>query len=287
MEEILKSICVEKEDSENTLGILVIEKKQQLSPSTNTFDFILLVIVRQRTDSTSIMHYQYNDKRIALHNVTEQQIKEWILFGSNNKIIEWIHEGEVLFDKNEFVLNLRNELRDFPFYDRKLKIGVEFAKLIRRYLNGKSFFETGQFLDAYNHMIHCLHHLARLAIIEKGFYPELTVWSQVKQMDPEIYKLYEELVNSEESIEKRLDLLFIASEFLIFSRTKIGAGHLLETLEMQTQWSIGELKSHPELHYYGVDLDLLVEYLIDKDFITVVEVPINTLGLSDRFYFKK
>lgn len=287
MEEILKSICVEKENSENTLGILVIEKKQQLSPSTNTFDFILLVIVRQRTDSTSIMHYQYNDKRIALHNVTEKQIKEWILFGSNNKIIEWIHEGEILFDKNEFVLNLRNELRDFPFYDRKLKIGVEFAKLIRRYLNGKSFFETGQFLDAYNHMIHCLHHLARLAIIEKGFYPELTVWSQVKQMDPEIYKLYEELVNSEESIEKRLDLLFIASEFLIFSRTKIGAGHLLETLEMQTQWSIGELKSHPELHYYGVDLDLLVEYLIDKDFITVVEVPINTLGLSDRFYFKK
>ncbi|KMR35055.1 hypothetical protein EY05_14905, partial [Staphylococcus aureus] len=72
-----------------------------------------------------------------------------------------------------------------------------------------------QYLDAYNHVVHALHHLARLAIIENGFHPEITVWNQVKQIEPEIFKLYEELLTSEESIEKRLELLFLASDFLI------------------------------------------------------------------------
>ena len=86
-------------------------------------------------------------------------------------------------------------------------MGLEFAKLIRSYVDGKALFENKQFLDAYNHVVHSLHHLARLAVIENGLHPELTVWHQVKQIEPEIYKLYEELVNSEETIEKRLELI--------------------------------------------------------------------------------
>ena len=74
----------------------------------------------------------------------------------------------------------------------QVKKGLEFAKLIRRYTDGRVLFENGHFLDAFNHIVHSLHHLARLEVIEQGFYPEATVWNQVKLIEPEIYKLYKE-----------------------------------------------------------------------------------------------
>ena len=58
-----------------------------------------------------------------------------------------------------------------------------------------------------------------VAVIENGLFPEVTVWSQVKKIDPAIYKLYEELIISDEPLEKRLELLFLASEFFIHNRT--------------------------------------------------------------------
>ncbi len=80
-------------------------------------------------------------------------------------------------------------------------------------MDGKLFFDHQQYLDAYNHVIHSLHHLGRLSVIEKGFHPEVTVWNQVKHIEPEIYKLYEELITSEETLDKRLELLFLVSDF--------------------------------------------------------------------------
>lgn len=50
----------------------------------------------------------------------------------------------------------------------------------------------------------------------------------MKRIEPAIYKLYEELILSNESLEKRLELLFLAGEFLINSRTNDGGQHILE-----------------------------------------------------------
>ena len=36
------------------------------------------------------------------------------------------------------------KLQEFPFDGRKLKMGLEFAKLIRRYMDGKAFFDHNQ-----------------------------------------------------------------------------------------------------------------------------------------------
>ncbi|MBS4198458.1 hypothetical protein KHA93_02120 [Bacillus sp. FJAT-49732] len=284
MEDILRPIYQERASHDNTLGIIKIEKKHKAATLTDNFDVILLMIVKEQTKPIYIKHYQYEDKKAALHIVSEQQLKEWLLLGSNRKIVEWIYEGKILFDRNDYMEDLRNELKDFPFYGRKIKIGLEFAKLIKRYMDGKAFFETGQYLDAFNHIVHSLHHLGRLSIIENGYHPELTVWNQVKQIEPEIFKLYEELIKSEEPIEKRLELLFLASEFLIFSRTPVGAEHLLEVMETRDQWSMDEISNHLEIVHYGVDFSLLLEYLIEKDFIQVVEIETKGSGLFHRCY---
>lgn len=163
-------------------------------------------------------------------------------------------------------------------------MGIEFAKLIRRYLEGKVCFEEKNYLDAYNHVVESLHHLARLAVMDKGLYSEVTVWSQVKQIDPAIYKLYEELITSEESLDKRLELLFLASEFFIHSRTADGATHVIEVMSQKDFWTIQELHEQEELKNYSVNLEVFIEYLIDKGYISVERVETKGNNIYHRDY---
>lgn len=284
MEDILRPIYQERASQLNTLGVLMVQKKQKLSHITDSFDEILLVLVKEADQPLFIKHYTYYDKKAAMHIITEAQLQEWLLLGTNRKIFEWLHEAKIIFDRNEYVANLKTELREFPFNGRKIKMGLEFAKLIRRYVDGKALFEGHQFLDAYNYVVHSLHHLARLAILENGLHPELTVWNQVKQIEPEIFKLYEELVYSEETLEKRLELLFLASEFMIHSRTNIGTVHLLDILNRKEIWMFNEIMSEEELLPYSVDLGVLLEYLIDKHLIEVVNIETKGQGVFHRGY---
>lgn len=180
--------------------------------------------------------------------------------------------------------NLKKELKEFPFNGRKVKMGLEFAKLIRRYMDGKSLFENKQYLDAYNHVVHSLHHLARLAVIENGLHPELTVWYQVKQIQPEIFKLYEELLYSEETLEKRLELLFLASEFMIHSKTCIGTAHMMEVLSKKEYWMFNEIMEDKELIPYSVDMSVLLEYLIEKHLVEVINIETKGQGIFHRCY---
>jgi hypothetical protein len=284
MEDILRPIYQERASQSQTLGVLMVEKRQKARPITDLFDIVLLTIVKDAEQPVFVKHYQYNHQKAALFVVTEQQINEWILLGSNRRLIDWLLNGKVLFDRNEYVSQLRTELSEFPFQGRKLKMAIEFAKLIRRYMDGKTFYDNNHYLDAFNHVVHSLHHLARLEVIEQGFHPEVTVWNQVRQIGPEIFKLYDELVNSDEPLPKRLELLFLASEFLIHSRTKMGAAHLLDLLKQKEYWTINDLLTHEEVKNYAVDLPVLIEYLIDKHFVEVLQVETKGQGLYHRYY---
>ncbi|WML43079.1 nucleotidyltransferase-like protein [Neobacillus sp. PS3-40] len=284
MEDILRSIYQERTSQANTLGVLLIEKKLKSYHITDSFDVILLIIVKDAEQPIFIKHYSFGEKKAAMHIITEAQLKEWLLLGSNRKLFEWLDMSKVLFDRNEYIADLKKELWEFPFYGRKIKMGLEFSKLVRRYVDGKALFEEHLYLDAYNHVVHSLHHLARLAVIENGLHPELTVWHQVKQIEPEIFKLYEELVNSEETLEKRLELLFLASEFMIHSKIHLGAAHILDVLNAKDVWQINDIMNEKELLPYSLDLEIFLGYLIEKRLVEVVNVETKGHGILHRNY---
>ncbi|MFJ7737623.1 nucleotidyltransferase-like protein [Lysinibacillus sp. NPDC097287] len=284
MEQVLRPIYQERASQPNTLGVILIQKREEQSNVTDTFDTVLLIIVKEAENPVFTKHYLYEDNKVALHTVTEKLLRKWLLIGSNKKVVDWIFFGKVLFDRNEFLHKLKIELQEFPFNGRKIKTGIQFSKLIRRYLEGKEYFDKGSYLDAYNHVVDSLHHLGRLSIIDSGLYPEVTVWGQVKNIEPAIYKLYEELVMSSEPIEKRLELLFLASEFLIHSRTQDGARHILDVMKKKEAWTIQELHDHSELVNYSVDLEVFVEYLVDKGYILIEPVIAKSEMIFHRHY---
>lgn len=284
MEHVLRPIYQERASHPNTLGVILATKRNDATNLTDTFDSVLLIVVKESEKPITTKHYLDGESKMVMHIITECRLRKWLFRGSNKKLVDWIFFGKILFDRNEFLFKLRSELQEFPFGGRKFKSGIQFSKLIRRYLEGKEFFDRGEYLDAYSHIVESLHYLARLSVIDSGNYPEVTVWAQVKLIEPAVYKLYEELIMSNESLEKRLELLFLASEFMINNRAQDGAAHIVEVMLAKESWSIQELHDHPELSYYSTDLEVFVEYLVERGYILVDPVVAKNAMVFHRQY---
>ncbi|MCD5325574.1 MULTISPECIES: nucleotidyltransferase-like protein [Pontibacillus] len=285
MEDVLRPIYQERASQKNTLGILIIEKKKPISPVTDNFDVILLIIVRGAAQPWFVKHYEFGSKNAAMHIVDEKQLTNWIDTSSFRRAVEWVIEGRVIFDRNEYITSLKENLRNFPQEKRDLKKAIEFAKLIRTYGECKDLYETEQYMDAFSKMIHSLHYLARLSVIEKGFHPEVTVWNQVKRIEPEVYKLHQELSKSNETLDKRVQLMLLATEFAINSRTVNCAKHLIDVMGSKEEpWAYGELMVHPDIQPYALDLGAFLDYLVDKEVIEAVQVETKGKGLFHRTY---
>ena len=271
MEQVLRPIYQERASFPETLGVILVEKRGKGDPITDTFDSILLIITADEEIPIFTKHYTDGNEKAAMHIISEKQLRKWLLQGSKRKVVDWLFHGKVYFDRNEFVERLKTEFQEYPFHGRNIKMGLEFSQLVRGYMEGKTFYEQGNAMDAYHHVVKSLHHLARLAVIENGLFPEVTVWSQVKKIDPAIYKLYKELIISDEPLEKRLELLFLASEFFIHNRTLDGARHIMDLMAEQELWTIQELHEHEEARLYSVDLEVFIEFLIEKGIIKVIQ----------------
>ncbi|MFD1020583.1 nucleotidyltransferase-like protein [Thalassobacillus hwangdonensis] len=285
MEDLLRPIYQERASQPNTLGILILEKKKPVSPVTDNFDVILFIIVKEAKDPWYVKHYEFENKTAAMHIVDEATMNRWIESSSYRRAVEWVINGQVVYDRNEYMVGLKERLRDFPQETRDLKKAIEFSKLIRSYTESKDLFESSQYLDAYSLMVRSLHYLARLAVIEKGFHPEVTVWNQVRKIEPEIYKLYEELIMSDETTEKRVQLMLLAVEHAISIRSEASAKHLLELMKQKDDaWTFGELKVHPEVQLYALDLTAMIEYLTEKELIEVELQATKGINIYHRRY---
>ncbi|MCE7792214.1 nucleotidyltransferase-like protein [Salipaludibacillus sp. CUR1] len=285
MDDLLRQLYQDRTSDKHTLGILFTEKRRNDDANTDYFDVVLLVILDESKPNWEIKHYEYTGYKVAMHLVNTTQLHDWLLNSSNRRVVDWLVNGRLLYDRNEYMKGFRKQMMEFPYEERQIKIGVEFSKLIRRFKDGKALFYEGHYLDSYNQIVHALHHLARLSVIEHGFYPEVTVWQQVKKIEPEIHKLYSELVTGAESIEKRLELLIIANEFELMTKTKMGSAHLIDLMQSkQTPWTIQELKEQLQIHDYSLDLSILVEYLVQKGYIDVVKEETKGKSIYHRQY---
>lgn len=148
------------------------------------------------------------------------------------------------------------------------QIFIEFSRFFMAYMEAKEFLKNGHLLDSYNSVHQSLHHWARLAIIEVGERPELTVWDQLKSIDPSVYKLYEELATSQEPLDKRIELLLLALDFSVLSRMESCGQYILNLLKSrQDPWTVEEIIEHTDLVDEKIDVHLLLEKMLKRSLV--------------------
>ena len=81
--------------------------------------------------------------------------------GTNRKIFDWLFNGKIMFDRNDYLHSLIEELNHFPFHERKLRIGLRIWNINSNIPPWQLFFEQKHYMDSFNHVTHPLHHLGR------------------------------------------------------------------------------------------------------------------------------
>ncbi|WP_368505613.1 nucleotidyltransferase-like protein [Alkalihalophilus sp. As8PL] len=285
MDMFLRQLYQDRASEDDTLAILVIEK--ELSPLSilDGFDAIVLVIKNNPEVDWHVKHYQLGTMKVALHSLSQTTMHHSLIAGTHRRLVDWLFHGKIVFDRNEFLQGVKERIETFPPGDRIKKMTIQFTKMLRRFDEGKTLFHNNHSFDAFSNMMHSLHHLARLAVINHGFYPEVTVWEQVRKIEPETYKLYQELLMSEESLEQRIELLILATELAVRSKTEIGSQHFLTLLASRDgSWTIAEMMEIPEVQDYRIDLELLVNFLIEKEFLLIDHQESKAKGIHHIRY---
>ncbi|MFD1067307.1 nucleotidyltransferase-like protein [Oceanobacillus locisalsi] len=285
MENFQRMIYQEHASNPNTLGILVVERTQFDHPITDEFDSILLIIVEGQEVDWYVKHYEVSGQTVAMHIVTKTLLMDWIDTSGYRRAAEWVIYGKKVYDRNEFVKELKNELQSFPEDKRTLRKMIDFGKLLKNFSEGKALYESKEIMDSYSKILNSLHYLARLSVIDQGYYPEVTVWTQVKNIDLEVYKLYEKFMDSTENLEKRIELMLIAMDFVMFNKAESASMHLLNLLSGQEgYWSYASIKALPEIEHYTLDLNAIISYLEEKDIIEMELVATKNPAVFQRMY---
>lgn len=258
----------------DTVGMMLISNPYSFQTLIDGMDKLVLVVRKSVDGEIETEHGILSDDRVLVKRVTPDTLERWIVSGDHRNVIPWLVSGEVLSDPLGYLSDLRHRLNDWPDDFRERKLLCEFSRFIRTYLLANQDLKDGQVFDAFSHILESLHCWAHIALVEESMHPELTVWEQMRRVNPGIYKLYEELTTSAESMEKRVQLLLLACEFSVWTKMESSCALLIRILASREQpWSVNELFRHPKLTGLPLDLSLILQKLATRGCIREVAKP--------------
>lgn len=215
---------------------------------------------------------------------TEQWISAWQLeksavYGTDEKLVAMLRRSEILLDRDGYMKQLKQRLIRLSDSLQKKLVCREYSRLLRFFHEAKEWLQQGLTLDAYHGFVQALHAWARLVVYEMGEHPQTALWSQVKQLDSSVYKLYEELSMNTETLEKRVELLVLAIEFGVSSRLKDSSRFLVELMETREgPWRLHEIVNHPAVLTAGIEIPLLIDKMVQRSLLQEVICPTDGEG---------
>ncbi|OCT14690.1 hypothetical protein A8709_10950 [Paenibacillus pectinilyticus] len=258
------------------ISVMAVDNPKQLPSLTDGFDTLLLIVTNDLSLNNHTTNYIRDDSRIQERWTDPNSIEQWIRHGVNRNILHWLLKGEILLDQNTYLEGLRHRILEFPGDLREHKLLIEFSHFLRKYLQSKEYILDDHILDAYNNILEALHHWARIVIVEDGYHPEITVWRQIRAINPGVYKLYEELTMSKETLKQRVQLVLLACEFSVMSKMEHCCEAFIQILRESDQpLSSDELQQHSQLVEVKSELPLLLNKLVKKGLIKEVAVIID------------
>jgi len=265
----------------NIIGLLAVKNPYPYNPLIDGLDLLALVVVEKSGVDDGFGHVQIAGERVLVRRIDAKQLEELLyVTGKNRNIVEWLVRGDVLLDRDHNIRELKERLLVFPHKMREQKQLVEFSGFLRTYLQAKQDVLDGSLLDAHSHVLSALHHWAHIVLIEEGKHPEPKVWKQMRTIHPGIYKLYEELAASPETLEQRVQLVMLACEFTVMNKMKSCCALLFQIVGSRDEpWSLAELQNHEAINVLDIDLSLIVQNLVKRAYLR--EVAVMEQGYDD------
>lgn len=254
-------------------GALLVPNPAPSSPLVDGLDGLVLIVRDQEDGLRSLSHYSQDGFRIQERCLSPAQLESWIVYGPTRSVIQWMLQGEIVMDPHLYMEGLRDRIIEYPEELRLQKLQMEFSQFVRSYQTGKQYMQDGHLLDAFSSVLESLGHWARIVIIEEGLHPEVLVWAQVRRINPGVYKLYEELLSNEETLEQRVKLVLLACEFSVMSKMESCCSILLNVIKSrEAPWSLKELAEDTELKALDLELPMLITKMSRKQLIREVAV---------------
>ncbi|WP_274365471.1 nucleotidyltransferase-like protein [Paenibacillus thermotolerans] len=255
-------------------GLVLVERPMQFSALIDGFDALVLVITDGDPRNGRTHYYSKDNHYIQERWYDRTSFEAKLAPGGDKDVQQWVMAGEICMDTNGFLAKGKSQLLTFTPMKREKRLLSEFSLFLRHFILSKNYLDGGDVLDALSHIVTAVHHWARLSIVEQGHTPELTVWKQVKRLNPGIFKLYEELTMSQESVEQRVRLAHLACDFSVMSKLEDCCSLLIRILKSRSEpWSAAELEMHPELSSIQGELHLVLKKLAGKSLVKEVLVP--------------
>jgi len=266
-------------EDEDAVSLLLIANPFSHQPRLDGLDRLVLIVKDDEVADKEIEHWMWDDARVQVRRVSREQLESWIVGSSNRGSAYWLMHGEILVDRDGYLADLRSRLLDWSPLIREQKLLSEFSRFVRGCLQAKQDLKDGQVLDAYSNVLACLHYWAHIALVEEGMHPESTVWEQMRKVNPGIYKLFEELTTSSETLEQRVQLVLLACEFSIMNKMETCCELLIRLIASRHEaWTPAELMRHPDLAGLSLELSVLLYKLVNRGCIREIAKPAPPLG---------
>lgn len=255
----------------NALGAIVLGSQGNAlfqSALLHDFDKVILILHENGAENRLIDHMVAGEFRTQTLRVGRSMLERSIITGDNNERVTCLLEGEIIWDPKGILERLREEVIRFEQPLRERVLFLEFARFLHMHVKSKRYLQAGCYMDSYNCILVALYHWARLEVSEAGHYPMPAVWEQVKNLNNSVYKLYDELTISGETMEQRIELVQLACEFSLMSKMGDCCKWLLDLLrDRKEPCSIEELLALPGLKDVEAELPLVLRKLTSRSLV--------------------
>ncbi|GGO07584.1 nucleotidyltransferase-like protein [Saccharibacillus kuerlensis] len=232
------------------------------------FDVLVFLIFETLEEEMQIHHQMENGVHYQLLSLQAEELKRWIVTGENRSLVHYFLQGEVIHDVKGQILQLRQQVEQFEQPLQEQRLFFEFARFLHNYVEAKRHLTEGHEMDAYYSTLKALHHWACIELVQQSVYPEKTIWNQVRAYSAQVYKFYEQLAFSKETLKERVELVLLACEFSVMSKMADCSELLIRVLRSRkAPWTIEELMQHPDLQYVKRELPMVVRKLVYRNLI--------------------
>ncbi|MCA1294462.1 hypothetical protein LBW89_15670 [Paenibacillus sp. alder61] len=291
MEPTFFSFKSQEKSGHQALGAVGFRHPGSMFSGSLLHDFELLVlVVCEETDSSLIQieHCLSGSLQYQMRYIGRNELLQWVVSGEHPDIVHCFLQGEVIWDVGGKVTELRKDLTRFGGGMRERRKLKEFAGFLRTYVEAKHYAHEQDFMDAYYCVLQSLKHYARIELIDEGIVPGDRVWEQTQSLNTVVRKLFDELTDSKETLEQRVELVLLACEFSVMSRMEDCCSPLLRILGSRKEaWSIQELLELPELGYIRKELPMMIRKLVYRSLVkqsAVISGDASVCGREIRYW---